>query len=439
MTKKGDSRPGSDNALLFPEESRQKCPEPEYMPPWEVIIADDQDEIHSIIKLVLDDFSFEKRRIKFLSAYSGAEARALIRQNPNVALILLDVVMETEDAGLQVVRFIREELKNSIVQIVLNTGQPGQAPEHEIITKYGINDYKSKTEFNARKLVTSIVSSLRSYGLSQSLQSANETLNTYRGHLEEMVKERTTELVAANKKLKLEVQDRCRAEEALKYSNDIQNQLLDASPTGICLLKNGAIEWFNDEMYRMFAFALDTSYRKQHFEALYPSQEEYTRVSNTITEKIKTGDSVNIDTVFQRKDGSTFPGHLKISSRDTSNYLAQSVVTISDISWRKQAEIDRVQKERLQGALEMSGSICHELNQPLQYVSGASELMIMDMSKDNPVYDTLCKLKTQVDRMGTITRKLMGLTKYQTMEYVGGRKIIDINNASNKRPAGIIG
>ena len=156
-------------------------------------------------------------------------------------------------------------------------------------------------------------------------------------------------------------------------------------------------------------------------------------------DKIKTGDSVNIDTVFQRKDGSTFPGHLKISSRDTSDYLVQSVVTISDISWRKQAEIDRIQKERLQGALEMSGSICHELNQPLQYVSGASELMIMDMSKDNPVYDTLCKLKSQVDRMGTITRKLMGLTRYQTMEYVGGRKIIDINNASGNRPAGIIG
>jgi len=439
MTKKGDSRPGSDNALLFPEETPHKRPEPGFLPPWEIIIADDQDEIHSIIKLVLDDFSFEERRIKFLSAYSGAEARALIRQNPNVALILLDVVMETEDAGLEVVRYIREELKNSIVQIVLNTGQPGQAPEHEIITRYGINDYKSKTEFNARKLVTSIVSSLRAFSLSQSLLSANETLSTYRSQLEEMVKERTAELEDTNKKLKLEIQDRCRAEEALKYSNDIQNQLLDASPTGICLLKSGAIEWFNDEMYRMFAFALDKSYQKQRFEALYPSDEEYARVSKIIADKIKTGDSVNIDTVFQRKDGSTFPGHLKISSRDTSDYLVQSVVTISDISWRKQAEIDRVQKERLQGALEMSGSICHELNQPLQYVSGASELMIMDMSKDNPVYDTLCKLKSQVDRMGTITRKLMGLTRYQTMEYVGGRKIIDINNASGNRPAGIIG
>ncbi len=439
MAKRGDSISGSNDMLQFSKKNVPRRPKPRHMPPWEIIIADDQDEIHSIIKLVLDDFTFQNKRIKFLSAYSGEEAKTLIRQNPHVALILLDVVMETDNAGLEVVRYIREDLKNSIVQIVLNTGQPGQAPEHEIITKYGINDYKSKTEFNAGKLVTSIVSSLRAYSLSKSLHSANEKLNTYRCHLEELVNERTTELADANKKLKLEIKDRRRAEEALKHSNDIQHQLLDASPTGICLLKEGTIEWINDEMYRMFAFDLDTSYQKQHFKALYPSDEEFDRVSQIITDKIKTGELVDIDTVFQRRDGSTFPGYLKISSHNRSDYLAQSIVTISDISWRQQAEKDRIQKERLQGALEMSGSICHELNQPLQYVSGASELMIMDMAKDNPVYDTLCKLKTQVDRMGTITRKLMGLTKYQTVEYVGGRKIIDINQTTGKRSAGSIG
>jgi len=436
MTERGDSLPGQSDELLFPDEISPKFSRPNHLPPWEIIIADDQDEMHSIIKLVLDEFTFQNRRIEFLSAYSGKETKNLIRQNPNVALILLDVVMETDNAGLEVVRYIREELNNNIVQIVLNTGQPGQAPEHEIITKYGINDYKSKTEFNARKLVTSIVASLRAYGISQSLHSANEKLNTYRDHLEELVKERTVELEDANQKLQLEVEERRRAEDALKHSSDIQQQLLDASPTGICLLLEGAIEWFNDEMYRMFAFEQDRDYQKQHFKALFASDEDFRRASQIITDKMKTDEPVDMDTVFLRKDGSTFSGHLKISSHDPSNYLAQSILTISDISWRKQAEKDRVQKERLQGALEMSGSICHELNQPLQYISGSSELMIMDMSKDNPIYETICRLKTQVDRMGTITRKLMGLTRYQTMDYVGGRKIIDINKASESRPQG---
>jgi PAS domain S-box-containing protein len=440
MTNRGNSDTQTSDTLLFPDEAEDKAHQAaQALPPWEIIIADDQDEIHSIIKLVLDDFRFEDRPVKCHSAYSGAETKALVRQNPRVALILLDVVMETDDAGLDVVRYIREDLKNKIVQIVLNTGQPGQAPEHEIITKYGINDYKSKTEFNARKLITTLVSSLRAYSLSQSLHSVNQTLDQYRGHLEELVKARTAALTKANKKLETEVKDRRRAQKALKHSNEIQNQLLDASPTGICLLARGTIEWINDEMYRLFAFGHDTRYEKQRFDDLFPSKEEFQRVSERITASLKKGQSINIDAHFQRKDGSTFPGHLKISSHDPLDYLAQSIVTVSDISWRKQAEKDRVQRERLQGALEMSGSICHELNQPLQYISGASELMMMDMAKDDPFYETLSRLKEQVEKMGTITRKLMGLTKYQTMEYVGGRKIIDIHTQAEQESAESMG
>ena len=124
-------------------------------------------------------------------------------------------------------------------------------------------------------------------------------------------------------------------------------------------------------------------------------------------------------------------GNLKVSCKYPSDYQKQAVITISDISWRKQAEHDRIQKERLQGALEMSGSICHELNQPLQYISGASEILLMDLKKDDPVFEMIAKVKTQVERMGTITKKLMSITSYQTREYVGGRNIIDIDKASN--------
>jgi signal transduction histidine kinase len=112
--------------------------------------------------------------------------------------------------------------------------------------------------------------------------------------------------------------------------------------------------------------------------------------------------------------------------------MEKSIITVSDITWRKQAEHDRVQKERLQGALEMSGSICHELNQPLQYISGSSELLIMDMSKDDPIYNTICKMREQVNRMGKITKKLMSITRYKTCEYAGGKFIIDLDKASSE-------
>jgi len=426
-----DEKPVAGNdELLFSEETVLDNRNVEYEKPWKIIIADDQDEIHSVTKLVLDEFSFENKRLKFLSAYSGEEAKKLVRENPDVAFILLDVVMETDDAGLDVVRYIREELKNNIVQIVLNTGQPGQAPEQEVITKYDINDYKSKTEFNARKLITSVTASLRAYSLSYSLSQANIELNSYRDHLEELVQERTAELKDMNRKLTQEINERIRAEKALKQSNEIQSNILAASPVGICLIINNSIEWVNDEMIELFGFSSDSAYKNKDSRVFYPSDDEYQRVISVIKGNLKADKPVKVDAVFQRVDGTTFFGNLNISSRNHNDYMDHSVITISDITWRIQAEQDRIQKERLQGALEMSGSVCHELNQPLQYVSGSVEILLMDMPENNPLYASLRKIKSQVDRMGSITKKLMGVTSYKTREYVGGRKIIDIDKAS---------
>jgi len=434
MIDKYEKPAAGNDELLFSEETVHDYRNTEKENPWKVIIADDQEEIHSVTKLVLDDFFFENKRLKFFSAYSGEETKKLVRENPDVAFILLDVVMETDDAGLEVVRYIREELKNNIVQIVLNTGQPGQAPEQEVITKYEINDYKSKTEFNARKLITSITASLRAYSLSHSLSQANIKLNSYRDHLEELVQARTAELEDTNRKLTLEINERIRAEKALKQSNEIQSNILAASPVGICLIINNSIEWVNDEMIEMFGFNSDSEYKNKDSRVFYPSDNEYQRIISVISDNLKAGKPVKVDAVFQRADGTTFFGNLNISSRNRNNYMDHSVMTISDITWRIQAEQDRIQKERLQGALEMSGSVCHELNQPLQYVSGSVEILLMDMTESDPLCASLRKIKSQVDRMGSITKKLMGITSYKTREYVGGRKIIDIDNASKDNP-----
>jgi len=428
MTDPKDSSLYAENDLIFQKESEDQTtrdqPEGFDLPEWKVIIADDQEEIHTVTKLVLDEFSFEGKKLKFLNAYSGQETKQLVRENDDIAFILLDVVMETDEAGLEVVRYIREELKNNIVQIVLNTGQPGQAPEHEVITKYAINDYKSKTEFNAKKLITSLTSSLRAYSLSSSLHEANEKLNEYRYHLEDIVRQRTAELEKEN-------EERKAAEQALRQSSEIQANILTASPIGICLIQDNTIEWANEAMCKMFGFENESNYRKKSLQIFFPSVEEHDRLESTIIENLKKNIPIVSDALFRRKNKEVFMGNLKLSCKYPSDYQKQAVITISDISWRKQAEHDKIQKERLQGALEMSGSICHELNQPLQYISGASEILLMDLKKDDPVFEMIAKVKTQVERMGTITKKLMSITNYQTREYVGGRNIIDIDKASS--------
>ena len=131
--------------------------------PWKILIVDDEEEVHQITKVVLSKFEFENQRIETISAYSGDEAIEILKNNSDIALILLDVVMESDDAGLIAVKRIRHELKNSLVRIILRTGQPGSAPEHDVIRDYDINDYKEKTELTADKLYTVVISSLRSY------------------------------------------------------------------------------------------------------------------------------------------------------------------------------------------------------------------------------------------------------------------------------------
>ncbi len=130
---------------------------------WKVLIVDDEPEVHEVTRMVLGDFHFEDRPLTFLHAHSADQARQQLSAHDDVAVVLLDVVMETEQAGLELVHYIRRELHNPFVRIVLRTGQPGQAPEREVVANYDINDYKEKTELTAERLFTTLYATLRAY------------------------------------------------------------------------------------------------------------------------------------------------------------------------------------------------------------------------------------------------------------------------------------
>jgi signal transduction histidine kinase/CheY-like chemotaxis protein len=145
---------------------------PEQGPRWKIAVIDDDPAVHDGTKFALHDYRLNGQGLEILSAYSAAEGRQLLRDNPDVAVVLLDVIMESDTAGLDLVEFIRNDLKNETVRIILRTGQPGQAPERRVIVDYDINDYKAKTELTADKLFTSLTAALRSH---QQLQRMVET------------------------------------------------------------------------------------------------------------------------------------------------------------------------------------------------------------------------------------------------------------------------
>jgi len=150
-----------NDAMTFAEEPASSQEHPEQA--WNILIVDDEPDVHHVTRLALEKTTFEGKRLNFLSAYSAAETRSMLETHDDIALILLDVVMEEDDSGLQLVKYIRETLGNHLVRIILRTGQPGQAPEKEVIVNYDINDYKAKSELTSQHLFTVIIASLRSY------------------------------------------------------------------------------------------------------------------------------------------------------------------------------------------------------------------------------------------------------------------------------------
>ena len=144
---------------------------------WRVAIIDDDDDVHQATKFAMLDVVILGRRIEFLHAFSNVEAHALFSSHTDIAVVLLDVVMETEHAGLELVGHIRDTLKWRDTRIILRTGQPGYAPEEDAIRDYDINDYKTKSELTRKKLLTTLTASIRSYDLIKTIDASRRGLH----------------------------------------------------------------------------------------------------------------------------------------------------------------------------------------------------------------------------------------------------------------------
>ncbi len=128
-----------------------------------ILVIDDDPDVHVISRMTLKSLTFQRRGVDILSASSAREGLKVLRTVPNIAVVLLDVVMENDRSGLAACEQIRGQQGNTFVRILLRTGQPGAAPERDVIHKYDIDGYLSKGELTAARLYSAVRTSLKAY------------------------------------------------------------------------------------------------------------------------------------------------------------------------------------------------------------------------------------------------------------------------------------
>ncbi len=143
---------------------------------WKILVVDDEPDVHAITSVVSKTIKYDGKGVLLISAYSSEEAKRILTNSDDIAIAIVDIVMEKKDSGFELIKFIREELKNDTIRIVVRTGQPGYAPPREVVLKYDINDYREKSELTSNALYTMIIGRLREYETIVELKKQRELL-----------------------------------------------------------------------------------------------------------------------------------------------------------------------------------------------------------------------------------------------------------------------
>lgn len=223
--------------------------------------------------------------------------------------------------------------------------------------------------------------------------------------------------------------ERKESEAKIKEQGQILKKILESSPVGIALVENRVFKWVNTELVRMFGYSSKQDLENKSVKMIYAAMGDFEFAGKTIYQGLSTTGKADYEMDMVKKDGSSFPVHVRLNSTQANDPMSWTIGTFTDISQRRSAEKEAVERERLQGVLEMAGAVCHEINQPLQSIIGYTELLGMDpepaASKLN-----LENIKSQASRLGKITTTLANITQYKTVEYPGNTKIVDIWGAS---------
>jgi PAS domain S-box-containing protein len=269
-------------------------------------------------------------------------------------------------------------------------------------------------------------------------RKAEEELSIYRKRLEDLVEERPSELAEINSQLLIELTERKRVEEAVRKSEERYRLLADNAHDVIWIVGMDTRPiYISPSVLRALGFSVEEAMARTTKEAFIPAS--FDMAMQMFAEEMAKEASGQYDPNRSRileiemfhKDGSIVPFEVHYSFLRDSDGRPSGILAIArDISERNKAEEEKRHREKLQSSLEIIGAICHEMNQPMQIISGYAELLVRDLSENHPLYERFRAIIAQIERMGTITARLMKIKDYETKDYMGRRKILDINKSS---------
>ena len=418
MKRGGGVKMMEDELLTFVEAETEPKAEEDF---WNVLIVDDEPEIHMVTKLVLGEFVFEERKLKFYSAYSEKEAREFLQEHDDIALIMLDVVMEDEESGLRLARYIRRELENSFVRIILRTGQPGYAPEARVIMDYEINDYKEKTELTAQRLITAVVSALRSYrdltaidrnkrGLEQIIKASPEIfrLQPLKNFANGVLMQLTSLLYLKRDALYLKSSDSFAA--AQQCGEPLQ--ILAATGRFEEMRDKCLDEVMSVEVWQRIKEALESReniYRQDYLvmhrrneagDTSYLIYLEGRHAFSIIDHKLMDIFCMHVAAAFENLSlQNEIDANLQeLEQRDVAekNLQCKNEDLEAALEQLRQAQMQLVQREKLAGIGQLAAGVAHEINNPLAYIASNVESLGEYLKIMSGLYTEYSELKERM-------------------------------------------
>ena len=339
---------------------------------WKILIVDDEKDVHTVTRFALDNYVYKGKILEFISAYSGTEAKNCIREHLDTAVVLLDVVMEEDDAGLKLVEYIRKEVRNTFVRIILRTGHPGYAPEDEVMFRYDINDYKDKTELTNKKFITTITSALSNY-------SDIMTIESYR--------------------------------KSLSVSESKYRYLLENLPQRI-FYKNKNLVYVSCNKY----FAGDLKMKQEEIEGktdfdLFPPE---LAVKYRFDDKriLETGNAEDIEEKYITEGSELLVHTVKTPLKDDKGNIVGILGIFWDITEKRMLELEAIHSRQLASLGELAAGVAHEINNPVNGVMNWAQLLhnrSKEGSEERKIADWIMKESSRISNM---VRSLLSLARH---------------------------